>query len=149
MPIALSPNASITPQARLDWDSVTQDGYTESGGGPLALSVAATTADRFRSSLGAQIDFATDMGGLKVRPFLRGFWHHDFINDGIDTSASFVSGGTSFITPGQKLNRDAFTVGAGVNFYTLGSFSAALTYDGTFGESYQSHVAQAKVRLAL
>jgi outer membrane autotransporter protein len=147
MPIALAPNASITPQAHLSWDEVKQDAFTETGGA-LALAVASRSADRFRSSIGAQVDFDAGMADIKTRLFVRGFWHHDFKNDGIVTTASFVAGGTSFVTPGQELDSDPFTVGAGINFYGQGSFSAALTYDLTLGNSYQSHVFEAKARVA-
>jgi outer membrane autotransporter protein len=148
LPIALSSKASITPQLRLDWDRIQQDAYVETGGGPLALAVASRSANRFRGSIGGQIDFTSGAGALKVRPFLRGFWHHNFSNDGIDTSASFVSGGSSFVTPGQKLNSDPYTLGAGLNIVSRRSFSAALTYDGTFSDSYHSHVYEAKARWA-
>jgi outer membrane autotransporter protein len=146
MPIALSSRASITPQVRLDWDNIKQDAYSETGGDPLSLSVTSRTADRFRGSIGGQLDFASGRGDVKVRPFLRGFWHHNFSNNGMDASASFVSGSASFITPGQKLEREPYTLGAGINFYGSRAFSAALTYDGTFSDSYHSHVYEAKAR---
>jgi outer membrane autotransporter protein len=148
MPIALSSHASITPQARLDWNTVKQDAYKETGGGPLALSVASRSADTFRSSLGGQIDFATRVGDFMGRPFFRAFWNHNFSNDGLNASANFVSGGSAFITPGQKLESNPYTLGAGINFFTQGAFTAALAYDGNFAKSYQSHVYQAKVRWA-
>ncbi len=146
MPFAVLSNALITPQAHLDWNSVKQDAYRETSGGPLALAVAAKTADRFQSSLGAQVDFAADTAVFKGRPYLRATWHHEFKNDGLDTSASFVSGGASFVTPGQKLDGDTVTVGVGLNFYARNAFSAALTYDGTLGKSYQSQVLAARAR---
>ncbi len=146
MPKAMSPKASVTPQVRLDWDRIKQNGYTESGGGPLALAVAQKSASRFRASIGAQLDFFSDKGDVKVRPFLRGFIHHNFSNDGLDASASFVSGGTRFVTPGQELDSNPYTLGAGLNIYSRQSFAAALTYDGTFSESYHSHAYEAKLR---
>ena len=146
LPKALSPKVSVTPQVHLDWDRIKQGGYTESGGGPLALAVATRSAKRFRGSVGAQLDFFSDKGDIKVRPFLRGFFHHNFSNDGLDASASFVSGGTRFTTPGQELDDNPYTLGAGVNIYSKKSFAAAVTYDGTFSGSYHSHVYEAKLR---
>ncbi len=146
MPLELSPSVSLTPQARIDWDSVQQAAHTETGGGPMALAIAARTADRFRGSVGAQLDFATNTDGLQMRPYLRAYWHHDFKDDGLDTTATFVSGGGSFVTPGQKLDSDTFSAGVGAIFYTQGAFSAALTYDAAFASSYQSQVYRAKAR---
>ena len=146
MPLALATNVTLTPQIRLDWDSIKQDGYTEAGGGALALNVASKSADRVRSSLGAQLDHDTVLGGVKSRSFLRAYWHHEFKNNGIDAAASFVGGGASFITPGQKPDSNTYTLGAGINFYTRSSFTASLAYDATLGNSYLSHVLQAKAR---
>ena len=146
MPIALASAVSLTPQLRLNWDSIQQEAYTEAGGGPLALNVASRSADRVRSSLGAQLDHDTAWGGINIRPFLRAFWNHDFRNNGIDAAATFVGGGATFVTPGQKPESNTFTLGAGINFYTRGSFAAALAYDATLGASYRAHVLQAKAR---
>ena len=74
------------------------------------------------------------------------FWHHNFDDDGIDSDAIFISGGTNFITPGQKLDGNPYSFGAGINFFTEGAFTAAIAYDGNFAKSYQSHVYQAKLR---
>ena len=145
MPYEFSPSVTITPQARLDWDSLKQDGYTETGGGPLAFSYESQSADRLRTSLGAQLDFTFGMG---VTPFVRGFWHHELENKGLDLDTTFVAGGASFTTPGQKLDSDPFSVGAGLNFIGDGAFSAAVSYDLTVGKSYESHAFQAKLRFA-
>lgn len=141
VPLDLS-GVSLTPQAHLDWYNIDVDGYTETGAGPLALAVASRSADGLRSSLGARADF----GGEILRPFVRAFWNHDFSDNGLNTSATFVSGGASFVTPGQKLEENSYSVGAGVNFFGAGAFSGALVYDGTFSDSYQSHLVQAKAR---
>jgi len=145
-PIGLSSRVSVTPEGRLDWDKIRQYGYTETGGGPLALGVESRSAQRFRGSLGGQLDFATHTGDFKAKPFVRAFWHHNFSNDAINSPAAFVSGGTSFFTPGQELDRDPYSLGAGINFYTEGAFTAALVYDGNFSKGYQSHAYQAKLR---
>jgi len=144
LPIALSSNVSFTPQARLNWANVKQDAYNENGGGALGLAVAARSVDRFRGSLGAQVDFDAKLSGLKTRPFVRGFWNHDLEDKGRDTTATFLAGGTSFVTPGQKLDSDPFTLGAGANFFTQGSFSAGVNYDVTLGNSFQSHALQGR-----
>jgi outer membrane autotransporter protein len=143
LPLTMAANVTVTPQARLEYDKVKQDGYSELSGGPLGLSVGSRSAERVRGSLGAQADFAP---GAAVRPFLRAFWHHNLTNDGLDASAGFAAGGTRFLTLGQSLDKNPYTVGAGVNLHSEGTFSAALTYDGTFSGSYRSHLYQAKAR---
>jgi outer membrane autotransporter protein len=146
VPVGLGSRASITPQARLDWDKVKQYGYRENGGGPLGLSVDARSADGFRSTLGLQLDFASRVGDIKARPFVRGFWQHNFDDEGLDSSATFVAGGPSFNTRGQLRDRNPYIFGAGINFFGEGAFTGAIVYDGHLGASYQSHVYQAKLR---
>ena len=145
-PLALASSLTFTPQVRLDWDSVKQDAYSETGGGPMALTVAARSADRFRGSVGAQVDFAGDSSSMRARPYVRAFWQHDFQNGGLDASATFAGGGAAFLTPGQRLASDQFTMGVGLILYAQHAFSAAITYDGTLAKDYVSHVYQAKAR---
>ena len=65
VPLELSSAVSFTPQVRANWANVKQDAYNETGGGVFGLSVAAKSVDRFRGSLGGQLDFDTQMGGLR------------------------------------------------------------------------------------
>jgi outer membrane autotransporter protein len=146
VPLSVSSTISFTPQVRLTWARDRQNAYDETGGGPMGLAVAEKSVDRFRGSLGGQFDFGTtEMSGFKTRPFLRGFWSHQLDDKGRDTTATFLAGGGSFITPGQKLDRDPITLGAGANFFSDGPFSAGVTYDLTLGDASQSSVLQGSV----
>ena len=144
LPIAVSPGWTITPQASLDWARLELDDYAETGGGALALAVEGRTADLLWSSIGAELDFETVMGGARTRPFVRAHWLHSFEADGLDATASFLAGGASFVTPGQPLEEDSFVVGAGVTMYSGDYFSAGFAYDATLSETYQAHVLQAR-----
>lgn len=148
MAFALSPSTTITPKIQVDWMQLKQYSYTETGGGALALNVAESTTKRLRASLGAQLNHDAIWGSLKLQPFARVFWHHDFQNDGIDSSASFTGGGATFLTPGQKLDEDTYSVGFGVNVFTAKNFTASVAYDGTFGNSYEQNTVQATARWA-
>lgn len=145
VPIGMMSSVSFTPLLRLTWSKDKQDAYDESGGGPLGLAVAEKSVDRFLGSLGAQVDFTADAGGLKTRPFLRAFWNHQLDDKGRDPSATFLAGGTTFVTPGQKLDRNAAALGAGINFFTDGGFSAGANYELNLGEASQSSVVQGRV----
>ena len=127
---------------------MSQDGYTESGGGPLALSVDSNSAERMRSILGAQLNHDTSIGGVRVQPYVNLFWNHDFKNAGIDSAASFVGGGSAFITPGQELDKNTYTVGVGVGLYAKENFTASIGYDLTKGSGYTAQVAHATARWA-
>jgi outer membrane autotransporter protein len=146
LPFAVSPGWTITPQASLDWERVEFDDYTENGGGALALAVESRSADMLWSSVGAQLDFEAVMSGALIRPFVRAHWLHSFEDDGLDATAAFVAGGTSFETLGQPLEDDSAVVGAGVTLYSGNYFSAGFAYDATLSDTYQSHVLQARAR---
>lgn len=147
MPFPLSRDLNLVPQARLEWIRVHQDAYTETDSA-LALNVDSNTAQRIRSGLGAQLNYDTTQGSVKAQPYLKAFWNYDFKNSGIDSSASFVGGGTSFTTQGQKLDRNTYTVGLGANLFTRTNFTAAVGYEFTGASSYQSHTAQTTLRWA-
>ena len=54
--------AYVTPFARLQGVTATQNAFTESGAGALDLSIAAQTTNSLRSVLGAQLGGAMDLG---------------------------------------------------------------------------------------
>jgi len=141
-PFSLSSAISFTPQVRVNWNDVKQDAYSETSSGVFGLQVAAKSEKRVRTALGGQLDFGT--GGASLLPYVRAFWNHDYENGGRDTTSTFLAGGTDFITPGQQLDGDAASLGAGVNFLTKGPFAAAFTYDATFTGSHQSHAIQGR-----
>lgn len=146
LPLAVSSGLTLTPQASLEWARLELDGYTETGGGSLALAVESRSADMLSSSVGAELAFDTAMGGMSTRPFVRAHWVHSFENDGMDAAAAFVAGGDRFVTPGQPLEENSYVVGAGITVLGGETFSAGLAYDATLSETYQSHVVQARAR---
>jgi outer membrane autotransporter protein len=145
VPISTS-SVSFVPQASLTWAQDEQDAYNEAGGGPLGLAVTEKSVNRLRASVGGQVDFGDrDAGGFKMRPFLRGFYHRQLDDKDRDTTATFHAGGTTFVTPGQKLDRNAVAVGAGINFVREGAFVAGASYDLNLGDSSQSSMLQGRV----
>lgn len=146
LPLAIYSATTLTPIVRLDWNHISQNAYTEIGAGALNLAVAGASTDRLRGSLGAQLNHDTKLLGFAIQPFLRAFWHYDFMNSGVSSSANFAGGGSAFITPGQKLDHYTGTIGAGVNVFTHNNFTGSIAYDYNVGSAYQSHTAQAQVR---
>lgn len=139
---ALGSTLTMTPQARLDWSSLDQDGYQETGGGGLALKVASQSFDRMRTSIGAQLDWVT---GSSTSPFIRGFWNHDLKDDRTAQVASFVNGGTSFVDSGQRIDNSSYSLGAGLNFHGRNGMSAAIAYDMSSSDNYDAEIFHAKL----
>ena len=73
--------AYVTPFARLQGATSTQNAFTENGANALNLSVAAQTTNFLRSVLGAQIGGSLDMG-WRDRLAMRLRWSHEFADTG-------------------------------------------------------------------
>lgn len=143
LPLPLSANTVITPQLRLEWNWIRQDGYKESGGNALAVSLGGNSIERMRAGIGAQLEHGTTIAGINARPYGKAFWQHDFRNRGIDAHASFVDGSSSFVTPGPTLDRNTLAVGIGISFFNRKNFTSSFGYHLTTGKSYSTQTAQA------
>lgn len=133
---------TVTPQARLDWMSLDQDGYQETGAGGLALNVGSQSLDRVRTSVGAQFDWNT---GTIATPFVRAFWNHDNKDAGSTQLVSFVAGGTSFMDAGQGIDKNSYSLGFGINFRSKTGLSAAIGYDRVSSSNFESDIFQGKL----
>ncbi len=131
----------FTPQARLDWVGLDQDGYTETGASGLALNVGSQSLDRLRASLGGQFDWSLDAG---TSPFIRAFWNCDIDDDASTQEANFIGGGSSFTDPGQAIEDSSYTVGVGINFRGE-NLSGALAYDMSDGDLYDADIFHARL----
>lgn len=146
LPLRLSAETTITPLLRLEWNRISQDTYRESGGDTLAVSVAGNTIERVRIGIGAQLEHSTTIAGVSARPYSKLFWQHDFRDRGIDASASSVDGSSSFVMPGQALDRNTLAIGIGINFFNRKNFTSSLGYHLTTGKSYSTQTVQASAR---
>jgi outer membrane autotransporter protein len=141
-PRALGEKLVVTPFASLEYSHMTQDGYEESGAGPLDLRVGRTTADRIRSGLGVRLIGEYEVSGKRLRPSVHVQWLHDFRNDGIATTANFIGGGAAFTTPGQEIAADSANVGLGLLFAVAKNAAVSVHYDFEGSDGFQSHTGQ-------
>ncbi|SKA42232.1 outer membrane autotransporter barrel domain-containing protein, partial [Enhydrobacter aerosaccus] len=100
--------AYVTPFARLQAYTGTQNGFTETGAQSLNLTVGSQTTNSLRSVLGAQLGGAMDVGlreklGLQ---FKLG-WSHEYANTTRPVAATLAGApGMSFTTYGVSPQRD-------------------------------------------
>ena len=146
----------LSPFVGGEYSFVKRDGYTESGGGALNLTVNDASSDYLSSLVGVQLAaaFTTDDGtgrGLTVRPSVRAAWLHQYLDDSAGTTSAFTAAPTTaFTTEGPARDRDGLRVGAGLevgpaagnrwNLYA--NYTADLTGDA------EDHVVQAGIRSA-
>ncbi|WP_186300432.1 autotransporter outer membrane beta-barrel domain-containing protein [Denitromonas ohlonensis] len=129
-PIALGRQLTLTPLAGLEWSRLTLDSYTEQGAGALSLRVKGEHALRTASHLGARLEMAIDMdNGATLYPSAHARWVHQFDRDGTDTTAAFIGGGSSFVTPGQKLAADSYLFGVGLIYQQANGRAIGLQLD--------------------
>lgn len=129
-PIDLDQQLTLTPLAGLEWNRLELDSYQEKDAGPLALHVKGEHSERIASNLGARLEMAIDLEhGATLYPSTHARWVHQFNNDGIDTTAAFIGGGSSFVTPGQQLAEDSYIVGVGLTLQQASGSSVSLQLD--------------------
>lgn len=142
MPVKLDGGFTLTPSAGLEVNYLDQQGYTETGGGPLSLTVKGMSATRFRSSLQTKLSTEKKVGEYKLQPSLNIGWRHEFHNDGIDSTSSFTGGGASFTTAGQDSTRNVYLAGAGITVSKTRDFALSMQVDTEQARDYSGYAAQ-------
>ncbi|TAJ81599.1 autotransporter outer membrane beta-barrel domain-containing protein [Reyranella sp.] len=141
--------AYITPFARLQGATSTQNAFTESGAGSLGLSVAAQTTNSLRTVFGAQLGGAFDLGWRdRLALQLRLGWSHEFADTARPVTASFVGApAAAFTTYGAAPLRDGAVIGFNASTAIAESASAYVRYESTLSGADSSHALTAGVRL--
>jgi outer membrane autotransporter protein len=140
--------ATVTPVAALTYSRLSEDAYTESGVGALAVSSHDT--DSVRSGLGAKAEIPLNTPGMTSAVELRAIWSHEFANTAQNTTASFATGSSSFTTNGVAQARDSADLGVSIRLAGIDSSnikqSLLLSYDAEIKDQYLSHTAQLQAR---
>ncbi len=141
--------AYMTPFARLQAATATQNAFTESGAGALGLSVAAQTTNSLRTVFGAQLGGAMDLGWReKLAMQFRLGWGHEFADTARPVTASFVGAPvTPFTTYGASPLRDSVVLGLAASTAIADATSAYLRYEGDISNQNANHALTAGVRM--
>ncbi|WP_422002083.1 autotransporter domain-containing protein [Reyranella sp.] len=143
--VGLWDRASVTPFARFQASSSTQNGFTESGANSLNLTVAQQTTSSVRSVLGAALDSTIGAFGFGLRLG----WQHEYANVGRPITASFAGApSASFTVYGATPTRDAAIVGFSATTAIAAATQLYLRYDGELGAGTDSHALTAGLRLS-
>ncbi|WP_028534570.1 autotransporter outer membrane beta-barrel domain-containing protein [Paludibacterium yongneupense] len=142
-PFAIGGERTLTPFIGIEANHSRQDGYTETGAGPLSMTVQGSSADRLRSVLGAKLATSLDiLNGINVKPSLTLAYRHEFRNNGVDSTSTFTGGGASFTTPGQSLARDTYAIGLASTFSKSRNVNVKLQIDQELAAGYHSLAGQ-------
>ncbi|WP_043531890.1 autotransporter outer membrane beta-barrel domain-containing protein [Litchfieldella xinjiangensis] len=134
----------VEPRVAARYSHVKTESYQESG------SSAALRMEEQRqeiAELGAGVRFAGrfDAGQGTLEPQATFMAYHDFADDRATSTASFVRGGSSFVTQGADPANTTYEAGVGVD-YLLGAFSLGLSYDFVTKSDFDADSFVAKMR---
>ena len=121
------------------WDG---DGWSE--GGMAGLASDGSRVDGFLGTLGLRGSTAWRVRDRLEAAFsANAGWRFASLDDE-DQAVRFVDGGPSFAVSGLRVDRDALALGGRLSL-SSGSWSAALGYDGLFGDAMQQHTISANL----
>jgi outer membrane lipase/esterase len=128
------------PFAKLVWQNVSVNGFSESNTSTVALRYADQERDSLIASLGWQVQGTWAGPWGAVRPFGRVTWEYEFKDDALAVTASPSAGGSYTITAGNPdSNWALFNFGASMDFGqptpSYGRLSGYLMGSATAGKS--------------
>jgi autotransporter-associated beta strand protein len=142
-------DAYVTPFARLQAYTGTQNAFTETGAGSLNLSVAQQTTNSLRSVLGAQLGGAMDVGWRdRLALKMRFGWSHEYADTARPVTASFAGAPVApFTTYGVAPQRDGVVLGLAANTAVADATSIYLRYEGEVSGQDNAHAFTAGFRM--
>lgn len=148
VPMELSSNVFITPNASLTWNNYDADTYTETGGS-LAQTVNSADVSNLTGTIGARIHAVYenfDNDGTVFIPELRVALIGDLVDDDATAMATFAGAGvTAYQVTGTDTDDVGALVGIGLGFDNA-DWSASLNYDADLRSDFMSHTARAEFR---
>ncbi|MFT7144011.1 MAG: outer membrane autotransporter protein, partial [bacterium] len=125
------------------------DNYNETGTGGGALAINSDDVSAFLISVGSDIEWnIAGKDGATYMPYLRAKYSYDAIADEVETSSSFLAGGTAFASKGADVAKSALTLGTGVNVITAAGFEFTAAYDAEIKEDFVAHSGVLQARWA-
>jgi uncharacterized protein with beta-barrel porin domain len=135
----------ITPFARFQTSSTSQNAFTESGASSLNLAMAQQTTTSLRTVLGAALDSTIGAFGFNIRFG----WQHEYADTARPISAAF--GGApqaSFTVYGATPTRDAAIIGLAATATVAVATQLYLRYDGELAAGTDNHALTAGLRMS-
>jgi outer membrane autotransporter protein len=141
---------SLTPFARFQTSSTTQNAFTESGANSLNLNVAQQTTNSLRTVLGAEFASSIPLGTERALGLsLRLGWQHEYAYTSRPITSSFAGAPTaSFTVYGATPTRDAAIVGFAATTSIAAATQLYLRYDGELASGTDNHALTAGLRMS-
>ncbi|MBL6618703.1 MAG: autotransporter domain-containing protein, partial [Reyranella sp.] len=142
-------NAFVTPFARLQAYTGTQNAFTETGAQSLNLTIAQQTTNSLRSVLGAQLGGAMDLGWReKLAMQFRLGWSHEYADVSRPVTATLAGApAMPFTTFGVSPQRDGVVLGLSASTAIADATSIYLRYEGNIAGQDSAQAITAGVRM--
>jgi fibronectin-binding autotransporter adhesin len=141
-----SPGMSCSPIVGLDYIHIWEQSYTEFGAPGLNMKVLSTQASLFRTELGLEIAKCAILVHNKWTHDLKLSWIHQFSITGEHLSAQFADVNCTYTVKGLQPNQDYLDIATGLTgFFMKDRLSAALRYEGKFGDGIRDNTAYAQI----
>lgn len=147
---ATGANWQLNPFLALNYGRLDEDGYRESGAGPLNHIVQDRLTEYLTSELGAQYDHLAPSGGGELYTFVRLGWVYDFDIDDRNLVAGFEgTPGRSFSLDGRDLSNHGARLGAGMTWLARNDWSVGMNFGGEWRGDETAYAAMVQVSKTL
>ena len=137
----------VEPQAGLDYTMIHDGSYTETGAGPLNLSVDAETSYSLRSVLGLQLSKAFEVDGLgKFNSSISAGWRYELLDQEVNASASVL--GSSFSVSGVERSRHSADIRLRFDWQARDNAVVYVEYAPEFADGWNEHAVTLGLRLS-
>ncbi len=138
---------SIGPVASLRYSRIGIDGFHERGA-LGALWIDSQSGNSLISAIGLQTSYAAQVGRIRLTPFVRAQWEHEYLRGSSRIEAGFTSE-DSFTVEGPHLGRDGLLLNAGISAELTPRVGVFSYYTGELGrENYKVHSVTAGLRVS-
>jgi uncharacterized protein with beta-barrel porin domain len=137
-------NASLQPFLALDFNYLKEGSYSETGAGPLNLTVKSHSSRQLRTEFGFNMQKTFDFSSGEISPFIK----LSYVNKAPVGSTPVVQGfqgqPMTLTTETLALNQHIFSPGVGFYMKMKNNWEMNLRYDGEFSNPSQSHALSLK-----
>lgn len=146
-PMRLADWFIVTPQAGLTYVAMSEQAYTEEGGGDaIDYDVDDAFSQRLWADAGVEFSGRFSLGGNNIiAPRLFVGYRGNLIDEEAERTVRFVSGGSDFTLIDEGLGDGGPIVGLGFDA-TNGYSTISLGYEGEFGDQIERHSVNAAIR---
>ncbi|MFJ2280840.1 autotransporter domain-containing protein [Pseudomonas sp. NPDC087803] len=132
-------NVSIEPFASVGYQRYQRDGYTEKGG-DAALKVHGQTQANPNSTFGVRLANTSQLSnGMQLTPRLSASVKHTYGDLDNETRQQLVRGGKSFEVTGAEMDRNSFTLDAGLDLTLSARHTLGVGISGEAGSDSRSY----------